>query len=102
MKTDNITKAEVAMLATNAATHLRNYTVNSANFTLVNEQELFALGAQLLYVGQALTELSQFKLEPSSIEGKVIVSKIVELIEMKTINPVVIGQHITEPIEGGV
>jgi hypothetical protein len=97
MKNDNTTKAEVAMLATVAANQLRDYKVNSANYTLVNEPELFALGAQLLYVGQALTELSNFRLEPASIEGKVIVSKIVELLEMKTITPIVIGEHVTEP-----
>lgn len=62
--------------------------------------EVFAIGAQLLYIGQALTEASGFKLEPATLEGRAVVSKIVALLEMHTINPEVIGQFVTEPTNG--
>lgn len=63
------------------------------------KDEVFAIGAQLLYIGQALTEASGFKLEPATIEGRALVSKIVAFLEMHTINPEIIGQTITEPSE---
>lgn len=49
-----------------------------------NEQ-LFATGAQLLYLGQALTEASGYKLEPASPETRLILSRVVSLLEMITL-----------------
>lgn len=47
--------------------------------------QLFATGAQLLYLGQALTEASGYKLEPASPETRLILSRVVSLLEMITI-----------------
>lgn len=50
-------------------------------------QDAFALGAQLMYFGQKLTTESGFPLEPATIEAKVLLAKIVDLVSMPTINP---------------
>lgn len=93
---------ELQMLVGLITKKLRDYNIGS-NASQLRQDTIFGLGAQMLYVGQALTELSGFKLEPASMEGKLIVSKIVELKEMGTIKPIepIWGDHMTEPAEGG-
>ncbi len=58
----------------------------------VTKEDAFSLGAQIMFIGQQITSISDFKLEPASIEGKVVLHEITKLFEMPTI-----GQHITEP-----
>ncbi len=71
----------------------------SSSLHQLQENSVFALGAQLMSIGQNLTQLSGFKLDPSTTEGKVMLHEIVRLMEMKTIQvPEIIGQHLTEPL----
>jgi hypothetical protein len=49
-----------------------------------NEQ-LFATGAQLLYLGQALTEASGYKLEPACQEVRALLTRVVSLLEIITV-----------------
>lgn len=93
---DKAKQQELEMLVGLITKQLRDYNVSS-NLTQLKQDSIFALGAQMLYVGQALTELSGFKLEPASQDGRLIVSKIVALLEIATINPEIIGQFLTEP-----
>jgi hypothetical protein len=77
--------------------------IQIAKYNALGQQKIdaattFALGAQLLYFGQVLTELSNFKLEPATLEGRSIISKIVELAEMKTITAnQYLGECVVEP-----
>lgn len=75
---------------------------NLSGASKFNDGEIFALGAQLLYLGQSLTELSNFKLEPATVESREILAKIVEGLNTNTILiSSKIGEHITEPIALG-
>lgn len=58
----------------------------SSNIHQLQENSVFALGAQLMHIGQCLTELSGYKLEPATFEGKKVLSDIVRLLEMPTIS----------------
>lgn len=58
----------------------------SSNLHQLQENTVFALGAQLMHVGQCLTELSGYKLEPPTLESKMVLSEIVRLLEMPTIS----------------
>jgi hypothetical protein len=60
--------------------------VNLKTKKIAENSDVFSLGAQLLYYGQKLTEISDYKLEPASLETRVLLTKITQLLEMETIS----------------
>jgi len=74
---------------------IENALFNFRNKPEHHAEDSFALGAQIMYLGQRLTDLSGHTLNPVTTEGKVLLHNIVKLLEMPTIE--VIGQHVTEP-----
>jgi hypothetical protein len=83
MNQNQETARQIELTSQLLSTQIAKYTALGAQ--KIDSATTFALGAQLLYFGQMLTELSNFKLEPATLEGRQIISKIVELAEMKTI-----------------
>lgn len=49
---------------------------------VVSNSDIFSLGAQLLYFGQRLTEISEYKLTPGSQEAKDILAQITHNIQI--------------------
>jgi hypothetical protein len=96
MNQNQETARQIELTSQLLSTQIAKYTALGAQ--KIDSATTFALGAQLLYFGQMLTELSNFKLEPATLEGRQIISKIVELVELKTIEvPQQIGDSIIEP-----
>lgn len=63
---------------------LRQYKTSS-NLHQLQDSSVFALGAQLMHIGQCLTQISGFKLEPPTLESRKTLSEIVRYLEMPTI-----------------
>ena len=64
---------------------LRQYKTSS-NLHQLQDSSVFALGAQLMHIGQCLTQISGYKLEPPTLEGRKTLSEIVRHLEMQTLN----------------
>jgi hypothetical protein len=62
-----------------------------ANFgtkQIVNDKDVFSLGAQLLYLGQRLTEITEFPLKPASNEAQMVLNELAEKIKSRTTPPI--------------
>jgi hypothetical protein len=64
---------------------LREYK-QATNVHQLQEESVFALGAQLMHIGQCLTSISGFKLEPPTLESRIVLTEIVRYLEMPTIS----------------
>lgn len=69
------------------ATELLRQYKSSSNLHQLQDSSVFALGAQLMHVGQCLTQISGYKLEPPTVESRKTLSEIVRYLEMPTIEP---------------
>lgn len=59
---------------------------HASNLHQLQDSSVFALGAQLMHIGQCLTQISGYKLETPTLEGKKVLSDIVRHLEMPTIS----------------
>ena len=92
MITNQTNQEALSQLIAEAQRQLSQYKFSS-NVHQLQENTVFALGAQLMHIGQSLTAISGFKLEPGSEEYRKLLSDLVRLLEMPTLSytkPVVV------------